>query len=325
MLSRVADACYWMSRYIERAENNARIIAVNAQLLLDFENQKTFLPQEQWQPILAVFNARKDYLSLYPEISQEKVLEFFTYDRKNPNSLFSCVEAARENARAIREQISSEMWEQINKIYLYLQGDRSHADFSGGTHDFYRRIIESSHLFQGVTDATMTHGEAWQFIQMGKMIERGDSTSRLVDVKYHLLLPQGEAVGGTVDIVQWKAVLRSCSAMEAYLKLFAGQVQPAYVANFLILDGGFPRSIRFCAHRLNSALHNISGVATNHFANEAERHCGMLRSNLDFTTIQDIIKSGLHEFLDSIQYQLMEISNALTHTYCQWRGNEKTP
>ncbi|MEO6054651.1 MAG: alpha-E domain-containing protein [Chthoniobacterales bacterium] len=325
MLSRVADACYWMSRYIERAENNARIIAVNTQLLLDFENQKNLLQQNQWDPILAVFDARKQYKTLYPTVSQENVLDFLTYDKSNPTSLLFCVAAARENARTIREQISSEMWEQINLLYLYLQGSQSRVDFLGSTYDFYRRVMEGSQLFQGVTDATMTHGEAWQFIQMGKMIERADSTSRLADVKYHLLLPHGETVGGTVDIIQWKAVLRSCSAMDAYMKLFNGKVKPWSVGEFLILNDFFPRSIRFCVHRLNSALHSISGTPSNQFSNEAERRCGMMRSNLDYTTINEILRTGLHEFLDGIQDQLGDISETLTETYCRWMRKSEAP
>ncbi|MEO8205457.1 MAG: alpha-E domain-containing protein [Chthoniobacterales bacterium] len=318
MLSRVADACYWMSRYIERAENNARIIAVNTQLLLDFENQRAALRQNQWEPILAVFDAKRQYSSFYSTITQESVLDFLTYDTKNPTSLFSCIAAARENARTIREQISSEMWEQINRLYLYFHSEQSRVDFQGSNYDFYRHIVEGSQLFQGITDATMTHGEAWQFIQMGKMLERADSTSRLADVKYHLLLPQGETVGGTVDLLQWKAVLRSCSAMEAYMKLFNGQVKPWSVGEFLILNDFFPRSIRFCVHRLNSSLHSISGTPGNQFVNEAERRCGLMRSNLDFTTINEVIRTGLHEFLDGIQGQLIGVSDTLTETYCRW-------
>jgi uncharacterized alpha-E superfamily protein len=164
----------------------------------------------------------------------------------------------------------------------------------------------------------MTHGEGWHFLQAGKYLERADSTSRVLDFKYHVLLPSGERVGGDVDITQWMAVLRSCSAMEAYLKLFHGRVTSWEVAGFLILHDMFPRSIRFSVDALDQALHSISGSERGHFSNEAERLSGMLRSSLDYTTVDTIFQSGLHQYLDQTQTRIGEVSRALAETYCRW-------
>lgn len=319
MLSRVADACFWLSRYMERAESHARLLDVNIQLLLDFEDQNGGTIQQHWQPLLATLEDQELFQKLHPEgITGESVMDFVTFEKKNPGSIVSCVSLARENARTVREQISSEMWEQLNRIYLNLHSQLARAAFQDSPIDFYRQLVADLHSFQGITDATMTHGEGWQFLQAGKFLERADSTSRVLDMKYHILLPMGEQVGGTIDLTQWMAVLRSCSAMEAFLKISRGNVTSWGVAEFLILHDSFPRSLRFCVDCLDGALHDISGCDRGHFSNEAERLCGMLRSSLDYMTIGAIFEAGLHQYLDSIQMRLIEISNALGKTYCQW-------
>ena len=322
MLSRVADACFWLSRYIERAEANARVLDVNIQLMLDFEDQNESTVQQYWLPILATLEDQELFNDLHDGISGDAVMEFVTFEKSNHHSIISCVTCARENARMVREQISSEMWEQINRLYLYLFSGAARAAFIESPIDFYRSLVDSLHSFQGITDATMTHGEGWQFLQAGKFLERADSTSRVLDIKYHILLPTGEQIGGTVDITQWMAVLRSCSAMEAFLKISHGQVTSWGVAAFLILHDNFPRSLRFCADKLDIALHSISGCERAHFSNEAERLSGMLRSNLDFTTIETIFATGLHQYLDRAQLRLIEISDALVKTYCTWLEQE---
>lgn len=318
MLSRVADSCYWLSRYIERAETSARLLDVNMQLLLDFENQEPGVSTKHWQPILATLEDQELFQKLYGEITADTVMEFVTFERKNPNSIRSCLMLARENARTVREQISSEMWEQLNRLYLGLCGNSARVDFRNSPYDFFQSVAAGSHLFQGITDATMTHGEGWFFLQAGKHLERADSTSRVLDVKYHILLPRGERVGGTVDLTQWMAVLRSCSAMEAYLKINVGQIAAARVAEFLILHPSFPRSIRFCVDNLDRSLHHISGAGEPAFVNEAERLSGMLRSRLDYATVESIFSFGLHQYLDDIQKQLTDICDALGKTYCEW-------
>jgi uncharacterized alpha-E superfamily protein len=320
MLSRVADSLYWMSRYIERAENNARILDVNLQLLLDLGNQSAAEVFEHWAPVIASLEETELFDSLYAKPAGKSVTEFVTMQKKNPNSIFSCLSQARENARTTREQISSEMWEQINRLYLFVRSDGAKKLLRTSPHEFCKRIITGSHLFQGITDATMTHGEGWEFIRIGTLLERADCTSRILDVKYHILLPSGENVGGNIDTIQWMAVLKSCSALEAYCKLYVSQVAPWKVAEFLITHRDFPRSIRYCIDSLDIALHRISGAPETQFANEAERLSGRLRSDVDYVTIGEIFAFGLHQYLEAIQQRLVEVSEAMHDTYCASLG-----
>ena len=317
MLSRVADCLFWMSRYVERAENNARILDVNLQLMLDFESQTEADVRRHWSPIINSLEEHDLFHSFYERADGDSVVEFVTFDKKNPNSIFSCLSRARENARSVREQISSEMWEHINQLYLFIRSEDARELFRTSTYQFYKRILDGSFQFIGITDATMTHGEGWDFIQLGKFMERADRTSRILDVKYHVLLPSGERVGGNVDTVQWMAVLRSCSALEAYTKLYVGQIAPWKVAEFLILHDCFPRALRHCVHQVDYALHRISGVPEDRFINEAERLSGKLRSDLDYARIGEIFQTGLHQYLDRLQLRLMQISGAVGEIYCE--------
>lgn len=318
MLSRVGDSTYWMGRYIERAENNARLLDVNIQMLLDFESRHHETEKQFWAPILSTLEDTSLFAELHGGFTAAAVLDYVTFELRNPNSIRSCINQARENARAVRDQISSEMWEHTNALWLYFQDGSALREFLGNSHEFYDKVTYASQLFQGVTDATMTHGEAWRFVQAGKFIERADNTSRILDLKYHLLLPTGEQVGGNVDTSQWISVLRSCSGMEAYLKIKKGEVTPWGVADFLICHDEFPRSIRFCVDRLDSVLHEIAVAGEGRFRNEPERLSGLLRSQLDYATIDDIFRHGLHEYLDAIQVRLIELDLAFLRTYCSY-------
>ncbi len=215
--------------------------------------------RQHWAPIINSLEEQELFHKFYAQADGESVVEFVTFEQKNPNSILSCLGRARENARSVREQISSEMWEQINRLHLFIRSDEAREMFRGSAYQFYKRVLEGTYQFVGITDATMTHGEGWDFCQLGKYMERADRTSRILDVKYHILLPSGERVGGNVDTIQWMAVLRSCSALEAYCKIYFGHVAPWKVAEFLILHDGFPRALRFCVHQVNRALHRISG------------------------------------------------------------------
>ena len=318
MLSRVADCLYWMSRYIERAENNARLLEVNMQLLLDFENQTESVARQHWLPILNSLEDEDFFHKYHTQADGESVIEFVTFESANPNSILSSLSRARENARCVREQITSEMWEQINGLYLFVRSAEAREMLRSSAYQFFQRIREGSHLFIGITDVTMTHGEGWDFCMIGKHLERADCTSRILDVKYHILLPSGERVGGNLDTVQWMAVLRSCSGLEAYSKLYVGQIAPWKVAEFLILNDQFPRSLRFCVHRLDASLHRISGAAEDRYSCEAERLSGRLRGEIDYTTITEIFQQhGLHQYLDRMQLRLVEVGEAMHQTYCE--------
>lgn len=318
MLSRVAESLYWLGRYIERAENNSRILDVNLQVTLDNESSGDETERLAWEPILATLEDLTLFRKLYAVTNADAVCEFVTFAKENPNSIRSCVAGARENARTVREYISSEMWERINSMYLWINSTEARQIYAGSAIDFYRHIVDYAHQFHGTTDATLTHGEGWNFLLTGKYLERADSTSRILDLKYHILLPTDEKVGGNVDTVQWQAVLKSCSAFEAYRKVHPGQLTPGSVTEFIVLETGFPRSIRFCVDRLDVALHRISGCERAHFSNEAERLSGRLCSDLNYTTITDIFNTGLHQYLDRTQGRLIEIGAAMHQQYCEW-------
>ena len=323
MLARVADSLYWLARYIERAENTARILDVNLQLTLDSDQTGPEADEREWQPILATLEDQKRFNALYAVTSGDAVCEFVTFAQENPGSILCTVARARENARTVREYISSEMWERINGLYLWLNSTAARQLFTGSAIDFYRHVVDYSHQFHGTTDATLTHGEGWNFLQIGKYLERADAASRILDLKYHILLPSGERVGGNVDTVQWQAVLKSCSALEAYRKIHTGQVMPWTVAEFILLHEDFPRSVRFSIERLDRALHCISGSDQEHFANEAERLSGRLCSDLRYASIGEILRAGLHEYLDGIQRRLIEINCAMLGEYCGWLPPEE--
>ena len=202
MLSRVAESIYWMTRYIERAENVARFVDVNLNLMLDFPGSS----DQQWQPLVDITGDTEDFKERYGEASQASVIRFLTFDTKNSNSILSSVRAARENARSVREIISSSMWEHLNQSYLMLTAAASRRREISDPHELFSSVKTASQAFTGITDTTMTHNEGWHFCRLGRQLERADKTSRILDVKYFLLLPKVDDVGTTVDDVQWAAV-----------------------------------------------------------------------------------------------------------------------
>jgi uncharacterized alpha-E superfamily protein len=310
MLSRLADSFYWMSRYIERAENVSRFIDVNVNLMLDSTLAED---QEQWIPLVITSGDSADFKARYDEANRENVIHFLFADKQNPNSIFSCLQKARENARTMRESISSEMWEQLNSFYLMVQSYMHEPLDPDNLYSLGRQIRMASHLFAGVTDNTMSHGEAWNFIQLGRMFERADKTARILDVKYFILLPKVEDIGTPYDAILWTALLKSASASEMYRKKYS-HIQPDRVAEFLILDREFPRSMRFCLTRAEESLRFITGTPYGTYANEAEQQLGRLRSELDYGNIREIIKGGLHEFLDQFESNLNNAGVALFAT-----------
>jgi uncharacterized alpha-E superfamily protein len=319
MLSRVADALFWLSRYTERAENNARMLDVNLQLMLDAQLRDS-KNQQHWESIIFTLEDNELFKKHYPQITKDSVVEFITFDRRNPNSIYSCLSLGRENARTVREQISVEMWEQINRMFLLFRSGEAKQMFEGSTYEFFKWILEGSQLFQGVTDATMSHDEGWEFIQLGKYLERADRSSRILDIKYHILLPTGEQIGGNVDTIQWMAVLKSCSALEPYRKHYRGQVAPWKVVEFLVKNPTFPRSVLFCVNSVDESLHKITGVDRGDFNYkvEAERLSGKLLADLSYITMAEVFEFGLHQYLDRMQLRLIEISKAIYTEFCEW-------
>ena len=310
MLSRVANSVYWMCRYIERAENVARFISVNLNLLLD-------LPLEeghQWKPLIAITGDRDQFDQTHTSCNQENVIKFLTFDKNYPNSIISCLQAARENARSVREIISSEMWEQLNRFFIEVK-EAEHSGFAqNDPHKFFQMVKMRGHMFTGLLYSTMSHGEAWHFARMGLMLERADKISRILDVKYFMLLPEEEYVGAPYDNLQWAAVLKSVSAHDMYRKIFH-RISPKQVADFLIFDAEFPRSIRHCINNAIFSLHQITGTPQGSVRNRAEKILGRLQADLDYTDIDEVIEFGMHEYLDSLQVRLNQVGEEISATF----------
>ena len=310
MLSRVADALYWVGRYIERAENTARFVEVNLTMSLDapiaFSNQ--------WEPLIAITASRERFGARYDAFTRDNVIEFLTSDRANASSIVSCITSARENARSVRDVLSSEAWEQINRFYLMVSNRGAAWRALNDSFSYFSDVKLLSHLISGVADNTMSNGQAWHFFHLGRFMERADNTTRLLDVKYFLLLPSVDEVGGPVDEMQWAVVLRSATAFEMYRKRF-GAISPENVIDFLLLETEFPRAVLFCLSRAEEALHAISGTPSGMFQNPAEQHLGRLRAELAYMQVYDIIAKGLHEFLDNLQGRMNDVGSAIAETF----------
>lgn len=304
MLSRVADAIYWLNRYVERAENVARFVEVNLNLLMD----TPVGIEQQWEPLMNTTGDRQRFDERYKTATAENVLHFLTFNRDSPNSIISCVKSARENARSVRESISSELWEQTNAFYLMVE--EAAKDDRLDLHHFYAQVKLASHLFAGIMNATMSHSEGWHFGQMGRLLERADKTARILDVKYFILLPSPDAVGTPLDDLQWIALLKSASAYEMYRKS-QHRISPSAVANFLILDREFSRSVQFCVRQVETSLHQISGTPIGTWRLSSERSLGQLRGKLKYDTIEDIFDRGLHEYLDDLQNHINTVGRCI--------------
>ena len=309
MLSRVANSIYWMNRYVERAENVSRFVEVNLHLLLD----TPMGTMQQWEPLVITTGDQDIFKERYGKATAKNVLKFLTFDADYSNSIRSCVKAARENARSVREIISSEMWEQINSFYLQVEEAAQSADMAK-LYEFYPEVKMASHMFAGVMEATMSHNEGWHFGRLGRFLERADKTARILDVKYFILLPSVAAVGSPLDNLQWIALLRSASAYEMYCKC-QHMINPQGVVDFLVLHPEFPRSIRCCILQAEQSLHKISDSPAGSWRSSSERRLGKLRSHLDYITLEEIFETGLHQFLDGLQDDLNHVGSAITENF----------
>lgn len=306
MLSRVADAVYWLGRYIARAENVARFIDVNFQMTLDLPPGT----REQWEPLITITGDEALFEARYGEPTAENVVRFLTIDADYPSSILSSVRAARENARSVRDVISSEMYEQVNRLWLLLSSWELAPGDQSRLHDFCTQVRIGSQLFDGITDATMSHGEGWHWARLGRMLERADKTSRLLDVKYFILLPRVEDVGTPFDQLQWAALLRSAGAFEMYRKA-KGRIAPQECADFLLFDKDFPRALRYCISRADWSLHAITGTERDSYRCESERRLGKLRNDFDYARLQDVLAVGMHEYLDGVQCRINDVGDAI--------------
>jgi uncharacterized alpha-E superfamily protein len=309
MLSRVADAIYWSSRYVERAENVARFIDVTLDLMLDTPVRQ----REGWESLVATTGDQDAFYARYSEASPTAVAKFLTFDMAYPNSVIGSLTRARDNARTVREVISREMWQHINEFYLMVR-DAAHQVVSlGEMASFYQRVKMSGIFYEGVTNATLSRGEPWWFARMGRLLERADKTSRILDVKYNTLNPALVA-DGSVDHVGWGALLNSASALQMYRQHYHA-LTPTTVAGFLMLDREFPRSILYCLSEAQTSLHRITGTPINLAKSDAERLLGQLRAHLAYGRMDEMMAEGLHRVIDSIQSSLNDVGLAVQRQF----------
>jgi uncharacterized alpha-E superfamily protein len=308
MLSRVADSLYWMSRYLERAEHTARLIEVDLQLRLD---QSPETSAGRW---LRLLDALQTPAPQDTTIDAGSITNLLTLGRSNPSSILSCVSAARENLRQVREQCSSEMWEQLNRLYLQVSNTSKTESWLLNSHIFFRAVQEGAHLFQGVTDSTISHGEGWQYIQLGRYVERIDTLARLIGTHFVILTHPPDQPIETEEYLEWVGLLKSCAAFEAYCKTYTAELRPLRVAEFLLLNREFPHSVRFSVDMVQAALARI-GEMTERKAEQPVWLAGRLQATLSFSQIDEILAAGASAYVDSVRWQCAQAHSAIHQVY----------
>lgn len=291
MLGRIADSLYWMARYAERAESIGRI--------LDVANRMALMPQGPeadlsiWSSTLEIAGCQEAYAAKYGVVKRENVIRFLAVDPENASSLHACLRAARENARALRATITTELWETLNTTWLEFRDLDDTAVLHRGYRDLFDWIKDRISLFNGVAASTMLRDDAYEFMRLGWYLERGGNTARILDAKYHVLLAGVQDVGGAVDYYQWTALLRSVSAFRAYHRVYSNIIIPTRVAELLIMREDMPRSLHACLNQTIGALDELCGRQRH----ECQRLAGELHARVHFGTMTQIFDRGLHEFL----------------------------
>lgn len=291
MLSRTADHLYWMARYTERAENLARILEVNYRMSLLPQGPE--IVEQGWIATLTIIGLLDAFKSRYETVTPANAIAFMVFDRENPLSIYSCIRAARENSRAVRGTLTSEIWETLNATWLEMRETEMSSASDAEMGNFFEWVKHRSHLARGVIQGTMLRDEAWHFTWLGTYLERSDSTARILDVKYHLLLPRGEKAGGATDYYQWSALLHSVSAFEIYRRVYRDLITPRRVAELLVLRDDMPRSLHRCISQVYTHLTSLRNAQSD----ETERRAGELQASLRFGRIDEIFEMGLHEYL----------------------------
>jgi uncharacterized alpha-E superfamily protein len=313
MLSRVADNLYWLSRYLERAEHTARVLDLTLNMMLEQSSDEAV--HERIKTLLDGLFAE----SLPENASLYDMTQALAFDRKNHASINFCVAQARENARQVREQISSEMWEHLNTLFHKINGVKIEDVWhTQTTHSFFREVKEGAQLFQGLTDSTMSHNECWQFLQIGRYIERANYNSHFLDVQFSVLQKSKYYPMIAEDFMDWVGLLKSFTAFEAYCKVYTADLRPARVIEFLLLNEQFPHSIRFSVDMVEQALNAIDRMTETKRAGLVSRLIGKLKSDLSFSQVDEIIESGLSSYLDEIQKQSGRIHSAIYDVYISY-------
>ena len=309
MLSRTANHIYWMARYIERAENMARVLDVTANMAL--VPNAALSESALWQPALEISGNTDAYHARYDEVTAAQVIHFLALDEENPSSIYSSLHTARENARAVRVALTIETWENINALWLEFRQLASTPLSAETLREFCDWVKARSHMFRGVSFGTMLRDDAFHFLRLGTFIERADNTARLLDVKYHLVLPKEQEVGGGVDYYEWSAVLRSVSAFQAYQKIFSDTIQPWNVAELLVLRADMPRSLHACFEEISHILDRLSHGR--HI--ECKRIAGEINASLLYGRMDHIFQHGLHEFLTQFIDSNQRLASEIQRTF----------
>lgn len=309
MLSRVANSIYWMTRYVERAESLARFVDVTLNVMLDSPGDM----EAQWAPLILATGDEELFKKRYDSFTPANVQRFLTFDREYSGSILSSLNMARENARTVREAISSEAWEVLNEFYLMLKNAAPDRTVSADV-EFFTQVKRYGHLLDGVLQSTMSRDLGWYFANLGRYIERADKTSRILDVKYFTLLPSPEDMDTTLDDLLWSAVLRSVDAFEMYRKRYHS-LTLARIIDFLVLDPEFPRSIHFSVREARRSLERIRRPMTNDEEDPSLNLIIAIEKQLSSVESQTIINNGLHEFIDSLQRDFNTLGASLQETY----------
>jgi len=321
MLSRVADSLYWMSRYLERAEHTTRLLDVNLNLMLD---ESATSADRRWPRLLQTLGRPKRVKWTGDPYELTRTL---TFDTTQKSSVVSCIMAARENARHVREQISTEQWHRLNSLYLdvtrpefkkALLLEAAAGDSMEGPTTFLQQVMEAVHQFQGVTDSTMSHGEGWHFIQVGRFLERATETTLLLEAYHEDLWADPERTAESNEYLEWMGLLRSATAFEAYCKVYTADLTPERILEFLLLDAQFPHSLRFSIDSLKGALGAIQQESGKNRAEELERIAGRLSASLAFASVDEILMGDVVAYLHGIQRQCQAIHETIYHLYVDY-------
>jgi len=309
LLARYADCIFWLARYVERAENLARILDVNETFSRDSRGG------QNWRSIVQLNSDEERFFASHDTAAVQSVVSFYVIDGDNPTSIVSTIRYARENARTLRPLISTEMWVQLNVFYNRLAG-MSAADLAPGKlAALFGAIKEACQTHTGITEGTFFRDQGWYFYQLGRYIERADQTTRLLDIKYHLLLPSGSDVGSPTDVSQWNALLRSAAGYHAYRRLHTASTTPGRVAGFLLLNQAFPRSVHHCVREAGRLLGEVKSRYMLRHGNDAAEELDRLRAVLGTLDIVTILSEGLHEFVDLLQQQLSATTRDLSTAF----------
>ena len=309
MLSRVADSLYWMSRYMERAEHTTRLLDVNLNLMLDESSRSS---DHRWKRMLQALGSPGDV----PWTGDPYVLtDTLSFDTDVPASILSCIIAARENSRHVREQISTEQWHRLNTLYLQVTRPEVRRLDRG---DFLQQVMEGVHQFQGVSDSTMSHGEGWQFIQVGRYIERASATALLLESYHDDLWMLQENIPEGTEYLEWMGLLRSATAFEAYCKVYTADITPDRVLEFLLLDEDFPHSVRFSIDTLQCALEAIQGEGGKSRAEPLRRLSGRLQALLHYASVEEILRGDVVAYLQAIQMECRNIHKTMYELYIDY-------